>query len=134
LEQLKERFADTFRARKSRKEAEALEDLKRKNTEGLAALDEAQKQREQNRGLAAQGLDALIAQREAANPAVSAIASSLQRIGGLGEANVGVGTADSQLDELRALRNQLKEIEQRVPDTLDEIKALLQQSGGATLS
>lgn len=45
-----------------------------------------------------------------------------------------VGTADSQLDELRALRNQLKEIEQRVPDTLDEIKALLQQSGGATLS
>lgn len=93
----------------------------------------AEEKKKQDQDVASRGLDALIAKKEAEITPAGAIASSLQRIGGLGEANIGVGTADSQLDELRALRNQLKEIEQRVPDTLDEIKNLL-AGGGAVLS
>jgi hypothetical protein len=134
LEELKAGFRKTFRDREKRLDDEAHQDRMKQIDAELAKMDEAQKQKEQDRNLAVQGLDALITQKEGQITPAGAIASSLQRIGGLGEANVGVGTADSQLDELRALRNQLKEIEQRVPDTLDEIKALLQQSGGATLS
>jgi hypothetical protein len=133
LDQLKADFRAAANAREKRLDDEAHQDRMRQIDAELAKMDEAQKQKEQDRSLAAQGLDALIAQREAANPAVSAIASSLQQIGGGGGANLGGSTADTQLDELRALRNQLKEIEQRVPDTLDEIKDLLAR-GGATLS
>lgn len=134
LEELKAGFRETERNRQKRKDDEAHADLMQKIKEREGKLDEVSRMNKENRDLAVQGLDALITQKEGQITPAGAIASSLQRIGGLGEANVSVGTADSQLDELRALRNQLKEIEQRVPDTLDEIKALLQQSGGATLS
>ena len=133
LEELKAGFRKTFRDREKRLDDEAHQDRMKQIDAELAKMDEAQKQKEQDRNLAAQGLDAMIASREQANAPASAIASSLQQIGGGGGANLGGSTADTQLDELRALRNQLKEIEQRVPDTLDEIKALL-AGGGATLS
>ena len=133
LEELKAGFRETERNRQKRKDGEAHADLMQKIKEREGKLDEVSRMNKENRDLAAQGLDALIAKKEAEITPAGAIASSLQRIGGLGEANVGVGTADTQLDELRALRNQLKEIERRVPDTLEEIRELL-ANGGATLS
>lgn len=134
LEELKAGFREVEREKQKRADDEEHRAAMQRAEELGRKIDEQNKKRKEDRDLAVQGLDALIAKKEAEITPAGAIASSLQRIGGLGEANVGVGTADSQLDELRALRNQLKEIEQRVPDTLDEIKALLQQSGGATLS
>lgn len=133
LEELKAGFRETERAKQKRQDDEEHRAAMQRAEELGNKIDEQNKKRKEDRDLAVQGLDAMIAQREAGNPATSAIASSLQAIGGGGAANVGGSTADTQLDELRALRSQLKEIEQRVPDTLDEIKNLLAQ-GGATLS
>lgn len=133
LEELKADFREAERAKQKRQDDEEHRAAMQRAEELGNKIDEQNKKRKEDRDLAVQGLDALIAKKEAEVTPAGAIASSLQRIGGLGEANIGVGTADSQLDELRALRNQLKEIEQRVPDTLDEIKNLL-AGGGATLS
>jgi len=134
LEELKAGFREVERGKQKRADDEEHRAAMQRAEELGRKIDEQNQKRKEDRDLAVQGLDALIAKKEAEVTPAGAIASSLGKIGGLGEANIGVGTADTQLDELRALRNQLKEIEQRVPDTLDEIKALLQQSGGAALS
>jgi len=133
LEELKAGVREVEREKQKRADDEEHRAAMQRAEELGRKIDEQNKKRKEDRDLAVQGLDALIAKKEAEITPAGAIASSLQRIGGLGEANIGVGTADSQLDELRALRNQLKEIEQRVPDTLDEIKNLL-AGGGAILS
>jgi len=133
LEELKAGFREVERGKQKRADDEEHRAAMQRAEELGRKIDEQNQKRKEDRDLAVQGLDALIAKKEAEITPAGAIASSLQRIGGLGEANVGVDTADTQLDELRALRNQLKEIEQRVPDTLDEIRDLL-ATGGATLS
>jgi hypothetical protein len=134
LEELKAGFREVERGKQKRADDEEHRAAMQRAEELGNKIDEQNKKRKEDRDLAVQGLDALIAKKEAGVTPAGAIASSLGKIGGLGEANISMDTADTQLDELRAMRNQLKEIEQRVPDTLDEIKALLQQSGGATLS
>lgn len=133
LEELKAGFREVERGKQKRADDEEHRAAMQRAEELGNKIDEQNQKRKEDRDLAAQGLDALITQKEGQLTPAGAIASSLQRIGGLGEANVGVGTADTQLDELRALRNQLKEIERRVPDTLEEIRDLL-ANGGATLS
>ena len=133
LEELKAGFREVERGKQKRADDEEHRAAMQRAEELGRKIDEQNQKRKEDRDLAAQGLDALITQKEGQLTPAGAIASSLQRIGGLGEANVGVGTADTQLDELRALRNQLKEIERRVPDTLEEIRDLL-ANGGATLS
>lgn len=133
LEELKAGFREVERGKQKRADDEEHRAAMQRAEELGRKIDEQNQKRKEDRDLAAQGLDALISGREAANPASSAIASSLQAIGGGGAANVGGSTADSQLDELRRMRDNLSPLKERIPKTLEEIKILLSQANGGTL-
>ena len=125
LEQLKTDFREAANAREKRLDDEAHQDRMKQIDAELAKMDEAQKQKEQDRSLAARGLDAMIASREQANAPASAIASSLQQIGGGGSVNVAAGGQDPQLNELKRMRDNLTPLKDQIPQTLEEIRRLL---------